>query len=113
MRFRGKELRAAGLEPGPAMGIAQRELVPAARRLGRDGALARLAEVVRDPQANAGDPDFAGVVRQLLADVRKLSERFVERAEPAPYASWYEEGDEAAIAQMEHAMRLPSAVRGA
>ena len=48
------DLAAAGLQPGPRIGVALRVLPRAVKRLGRDEALAELAGVVADPEANAG-----------------------------------------------------------
>src|SRR5262245_22929077 len=112
MRIRGSDLAAAGLQPGPVMGVAQRVLPRAVKRLGRDEALAELARVVADPAANAEHEWFADVAAALVRQHARPAP-FVERDEPAPYRSWATDVDHGAIDQMENALRLPSAVRGA
>src|SRR5262245_34588634 len=94
------------------MGVAQRVLPRAVKRLGRDEARAELARVAAEPEANTEHEWFADVAAALLRQ-RAQPAPFVERAAPAPYRSWAEDVDQGAIDQMENALRLPSAVRGA
>jgi tRNA-splicing ligase RtcB len=113
VKFRGKDLTAVGIRPGPAMGVAMRVLPRAAKQLGRAGALAELGRVAADPGAHADHPQFADVAAALQRDASREASRYVERETPAPYRSWATDVDQGAIDQMENALRLPSAVRGA
>ena len=112
-RIRGDDLLRAGLEPGPVFGVALRVIPRAVKRLGRDGALAELTRVVADPAAGVEHEFFAELAAALQRARRVQEAAFVEREEPAPYASWCGDADDAALAQMRTAMRIPSAVRGA
>jgi tRNA-splicing ligase RtcB (3'-phosphate/5'-hydroxy nucleic acid ligase) len=49
----------------------------------------------------------------MPSDADTGGRRFVERDRPAPLASFCADPDPGALAQMEHSLRLPSAVRGA
>jgi tRNA-splicing ligase RtcB len=113
----GADLANVGLPFGPLYGIALAATKHAASELGRDAALARVAEVVAAPECGAADPHFAALSAGLIEAARAAEEQvaaaFVERDEPAPYASWCEDADEGALEQMRNSMRLPSAVRGA
>ena len=112
-KIRGADVRAAGIDDGPLMGIALRCMPRAVKGLGRDGALTRLAEVAAAPAEHADDPHFAAVAERLLEIAREADRRFVERETPAPLASFCEEADSGALEQMHNSLRLPSALRGA
>ena len=49
-KIRGGDVRAAGVPDGPAMGVALSSIPRAVKQLGREGALARLAEVAATPE---------------------------------------------------------------
>ncbi|MEM1348518.1 MAG: RtcB family protein [Myxococcota bacterium] len=66
-----------------------------------------VVKIVADPAAH-GDMEIFGPLAELMRE-----DPFEERAEPAPWRMWGEGLDEKAIAQMEHACRLPVARRGA
>ena len=112
-KIRGGDIRAAGIADGPAMGVALRCMPRAVKRLGREVALARLAEVAAAPQRHVDDPDFAAVAERLIADARDAARRFVERDAPAPMVSFCADAEEGALTQMRNSLRLPSALRGA
>ena len=112
-KIRGADVRAAGIEDGPVMGVALGCMPRAVKALGRDGALARLAEVAAAPAEHADDPHFAAVAERLIALAREADRRFVERGTPAPLASFCAEADSGALEQMHNSLRLPSALRGA
>ena len=112
-KIRGDDLIAIGLEPGPVFGVVLNALPKAVSRLGRDDALTELAAVVADPAAHLAHPYFASVASRLIAVRQQEAVRYVEREEPAPFASWCPDADAGALQQMEHAMRIPSAVVGA
>jgi tRNA-splicing ligase RtcB (3'-phosphate/5'-hydroxy nucleic acid ligase) len=112
-RIRGDELLALGLPQGPAFGVAMNALPTAVKRLGREQALSELKDVVTAPEVHTSHAYFGAVAERLLAEQAKAAVRFVERDAPAPFQSWALDVDPGAIAQMETALRLPSAVRGA
>jgi hypothetical protein len=112
-RVRGDDLIAIGLEPGLLFGVALNALPPAVKRLGRDEALAELGRVVAEPEAHTGHAYFAKVAEKLVATRAALVVAFAERDAPAPFQSWSIGAEQDAVHQMENALRLPSAVRGA
>jgi tRNA-splicing ligase RtcB len=112
-KIRGDDLIAIGLDPGPVFGVALNALPKAVSRLGRDEALAELAATIADPAAHLSHPYFASVASRLLAVRERDAVRYVERDEPAPFASWCADAEAGALEQMQHAMRIPSAVVGA
>ena len=80
------------------MGVAQRVLPRAVKRLGRDEALAELARVVADPEANAAHEWFADVAAALLR----------ERARPAPLCAAFASGSATTRASSASASSRPS-----
>jgi tRNA-splicing ligase RtcB len=113
----GNDLTAIGIAPGPLFGVALAATKAAVPVLGREAALARVRDVVADPTSAGGDPHFGELALALVEEIAKHAaaeaEAFVEREEPATFASWCEDADDAALEQMRNSMRLPSAVRGA
>ena len=107
------DLQACGMTPGRAFGVALREAPIAQAMLGRERTLAEIRAVVADPTAPAGHPHFADVAALLTAAIEQPPATFTERDEPAPWASWCDAPEEGALQQMNNAMRIPSAVRGA
>jgi tRNA-splicing ligase RtcB len=112
-RIRGDDLIAIGLEPGPLFGVALNALPKAVKRLGREQALADLQTVVAEPDAHTGHAYFAKVAETLIAARPKPGQAFAERDAPAPFESWCIGDEPGALSQMQNALRLPSAVRGA
>jgi tRNA-splicing ligase RtcB len=112
-RIRGDDLIAIGLEPGPLFGVALNALPKAVKRLGRDEALAELRSVVAEPDAHTGHAYFAKVAEKLIDARAALAVAFAERDAPAPFQSWCIDAEQGALDQMQNALRLPSAVRGA
>ena len=106
-------MRAAGVPDGPAMGVALSCIPRAVKQLGREGALARLAEVAATPERFEDEVHFGALAQRLVADQREADRRFVERDAPAPFANYCGDADPGALDQMHNALRLPSAVRGA
>lgn len=111
------DLMAAGLKPGPMFGVALAAAQGAAEALGRDQALARVTAVIAEPLAAVADPYFgtlaAALVDQEARAALHEAQAFVERDEPAQFASWCADAEDGALDQMRNSMRLPSAVRGA
>ena len=112
-KIRGGDIRAAGVQDGPLMGVALRCMPRAVKQLGRDGALARLAEVAANPAQHETDTYFEPVAERILADARDAERRFVERDAPAPLTNYCLDAEQGALTQMHNSLRLPSALRGA
>ena len=112
-KVRGGDVRAAGIQDGPVMGVALRCMPRAVKHLGRDAALARLAEIAAAPATHVDDPYFAAVAERLIADAERAERRFVERDAPAPVVSFCADAEPGALLQMRNSLRLPSALRGA
>ena len=106
-------MRAAGVPDGPAMGVALSCIPRAVKQLGREGALARLAEVAATPERFQDEVHFGALAQRLVADQREADRRFVERDAPAPFANYCGDADPGALEQMRNSLRLPSALRGA
>ena len=109
----GNDLIRLGFESGKALSLALKAVKSAqVDGLANKVIRARLVEMLDSPAAFASDPLFSEVAAQLLADRQPASPLL--REPPAPYRVWgapmIESG---AIAQMERAVRLPVAVRGA
>ncbi len=113
MKIRGGDIRAAGIADGPVMGVALRAMPKAVKQLGREDALARLAEVAGAPDAHLNDPHFGAVAEKLIAAAAEAERRFVEREAPAPYTNFCADAEAGALEQMHNSLRLPSALRGA
>jgi tRNA-splicing ligase RtcB (3'-phosphate/5'-hydroxy nucleic acid ligase) len=108
--IRGADLLELGVAHGPVFGLALRAAQTAEPVLGRDTALARLMSALDTPDEHVADAHF-GVVAAAIVGARPPV--WTERDAPAPFASWCDDAEEGAIAQMQTAMRVPSAVRGA
>jgi tRNA-splicing ligase RtcB (3'-phosphate/5'-hydroxy nucleic acid ligase) len=93
--------------------VALRAVPRAVKRLGRDEALERLADVAAAPRDHTDDEYFAEVAERLIADAAERARRFVERDAPAPMVSFCADAEAGALEQMHNSLRLPSALRGA
>ena len=103
------------------LGLGHRELAEAAvealKAATRSGAkkparTRRLKEVVDDPGRFTGDEHFGELARKL-GEHREAEEAFVPRPEKAPYRRWGDDIDPEAVRQMDNAVSLPVAARGA
>jgi tRNA-splicing ligase RtcB (3'-phosphate/5'-hydroxy nucleic acid ligase) len=112
-KIRGGDIRAAGVQDGPVMGVALRAMPRAVKALGRDEALERLADVASAPAEHTRDPYFAEVATRLIEAAAEAERRFVEREAPAPLVSFCADAEAGALEQMHNSLRLPSALRGA
>jgi len=112
-KVRGGDVRAAGIPDGPLMGVALRCLPRAVKHLGRDSALAQLAQAAAHPEQHTADAHFAPVADWLIEQASEAARRFTERDAPAPMVSFCSDAEAGALEQMRHALRLPSATRGA
>jgi tRNA-splicing ligase RtcB len=112
--LRRRDLQGVGLPPdGPAFRVALRVMPRAVRRLGREAALAELRAVVAAPARHVDHAYLGDVARTLVEADTSPAAAFVEREPRAPYRSWCSVPEAGALEQMENALRLPSAVRGA
>src|SRR4051794_8557970 len=112
-KIRGGDIRRAGIQDGPVMGVALQLMPRAVKQLGRDEALERLADVANAPAEFLADPLFAPVAKRLIAAAAEAARRFVERDAPARFANFCADAEQGALDQMYNSLRLPSAVRGA
>lgn len=113
----GRDLIAAGLQPGPLFKPAMKAARRADAQLGRTQTLDLLAQVVAQPIEHRDNPQFgelaSAILDEIEAEQNRELQKFVERETPAPYQSWCEDADSQALDQMSNAMRLPSTVCGA
>src|SRR5215213_4219029 len=112
-KIRGGDIRGAGIQDGPVMGVALGCMPRAVKELGRDVALERLADVAKAPADHVADPYFGTVAERLLTAAKEAARRFVERDAPAPMVSFCADAEAGALEQMHNSLRLPSALRGA
>jgi len=116
----GNALQARGWTTGPLLGQAKKI---GARLLDqgweREAVLDALDAVRLQPLSHEADPDLGPLASAVLAQLerdKKAAARssFALRDTPIPYRIWGRAGiDDGAVAQMDMAMRLPSAVAGA
>ena len=116
----GKTLQARGWAPGSLLGLAKRT---GARLLDQgweeEAVLDALDAVRLQPLSHEADPNLGALASAVLAEIerdKRAAARisFALRDSPIPYRIWGREGiDDGAVAQMDLAMRLPSAVAGA
>jgi tRNA-splicing ligase RtcB len=116
----GKALQARGWAPGALLGLAKKT---GARLLDQgweqEAVLDALDAVRMQPLSHEADPDLGALSAAVLAEMEREKRAaarvsFALRANPIPYRIWGREGiDDGAVAQMDLAMRLPSAVAGA
>ncbi|HWE64335.1 MAG TPA: RtcB family protein [Chloroflexota bacterium] len=116
----GAALQERGWTPGPLLGQAKKTAARLlARGWEREAVLDALDAVRMQPLSHEADLDLGGLAAVVLADMgrqKKAAARisFALRADPIPYRIWGREGiDAGAMAQMDLAMRLPSALAGA
>lgn len=107
------DLFALDVPQGATFGIALAASRTAEQAVGREAALVALANALADPDGHVADPSFGTLASQLVAERAQADRAFVPRTEAAPWKSWCVEAEDGALSQMENAMRLPSAVRGA
>jgi tRNA-splicing ligase RtcB len=112
----GKILKLHNWPDGRIIGIAKNVAETlAAQGQERDVILACLELVRQNPGQYLVDPVFADLARECLRLLPKPKDEASDlREKPLPYPVWGREGiDEASIAQMDHAMRLPVSLAGA
>ena len=110
------ELKKYGIPRGKALKLAF-EAISQATRSGtpKDEVRELLQAVGQNPADFTADPVFGDLAAALLLQrgPDEDSARRGPREQPVPYRRWGQEIDDASIAQMENACRLPVAVRGA
>lgn len=116
----GAALQSRGWTPGPLLGLAKKtgsSLL--AQGWEREAVLDALDAVRMQPLSHEADPDLGPLATAVLAQRERETKAaartsFALRSNPLPYRIWGREGiDDAAVAQMDLAMRLPAAVAGA
>ncbi len=116
----GAALQERGWSPGPLLGQAKKTGAALVEKgWERDAVLDALDAVRMQPLSHEADPDLGGLASAVLAEMereKKAAARssFALRDTPIAYRIWGREGiDDGAVAQMDLAMRLPSAIAGA
>jgi tRNA-splicing ligase RtcB (3'-phosphate/5'-hydroxy nucleic acid ligase) len=111
----GKILKARGWPEGKVIGLAKAAAEQLERAgLEQDAILAQLDAVLAKPGDFVADPRFAALAWEVIRRTAPAPTRVAPRDEPAPYAVWGAAGiEDAAVSQMEQALRLPVAVAGA
>ncbi|MBN2495683.1 MAG: RtcB family protein [Deltaproteobacteria bacterium] len=71
-----------------------------------------IAALAREPEAFLEQPVF-GALAAAIVELRSARARYEGRRKPAPFRCWGEDLDAGSIQQMQNAVRLPIAVRGA
>ncbi len=95
-----REAAVAGLKAASRAGLKK----PALKRL--------LKQLVDRPEQFAGHEHF-GELAKKVTEHREVAAAYEPRHRPAPYRRWGDDIDEAAVKQMENAVSLPVAARGA
>lgn len=112
----GKILKLHNWPDGRIIGLAKSAAeILSAQGQERDNILTSLELVRQNPGQYLADPIFAGLARECLRLLPKPQDETGDlRENPLPYPVWGREGiDDAAIAQMDRAMRLPVSLAGA
>jgi len=116
----GAALQERGWSPGPLLGQAKKTGAALVEKGWEpDAGLDALDAVRMQPFSHEADPDLGGLASAVLAEMereKKAAARssFALRDTPIAYRIWGREGiDDGAVAQMDLAMRLPSAIAGA
>ncbi len=108
-----KDLIKLGLGPRELREAAVEGLKSAARAGVKKPALRRLLkDLVDRPDQFTGHEHF-GELAKKVAEHREVAAAYVPRREKAPYRQWGHDIDDQAIRQMENAVSLPVAARGA
>lgn len=117
LKIRGKEIRRLGFSDDAAVALAVNLTARHFRREEKTVALARLGELLHDPELFKKDEAFGELAEYLLRDKPKKPKpakklKLVEKA--ADFAIYgREQIDEESLQQMYTAMKLPVAVKGA
>lgn len=108
-----RDLVRLGIPAGACAGEAQRLLqVAHGAKQSTRAVLDDLQRVATAPAAYVSDPAY-GALARLLVEHAAAADRFVPRAEDAPYRIWGEGLEPDAVRQMQNACRLPVAAAGA
>jgi tRNA-splicing ligase RtcB (3'-phosphate/5'-hydroxy nucleic acid ligase) len=111
----GKILKARGWPDGKVIGLAK----AAAEQMERGGQereaiLTQLDAVLAKPGDFVADARYAALAWEVIRRTAREPERIAPRDAPATYRVWGADGiEQAAVSQMEQALRLPIAVAGA
>ena len=116
----GAALQERGWSPGPLLGQAKKTGAALVEKGWEPDAVLDALDAVRmQPLSHEADPDLGGLASAVLAEMereKKAAARssFALRDTPIAYRIWGRDGiDDGAVAQMDLAMRLPSAIAGA
>lgn len=111
--MKARELINLGIRRGPMVTVAM-EVVARAARDGHGKSFIRreVAAVIADPKKHRRHP-WLGELARALAPEKPARPEWHERPAPATFRQWGVDLDARSVAQLEHACRLPIAVRGA
>ncbi len=108
-----RDLYHLGLSKGPLMDAAIAAMAAASAAGMKSQALRDMVvAVLGSPRSFLDHPQFGRLAAALLAQGREPA-AFTRRSAPAPYRIWGRDLDAEAVKQMDHAVQLPVAVRGA
>ncbi len=108
-----KDLIKLGLGPRQLREAAVRGLKAAARAGLKKPALRRLLKDLVDRPDQFADHEHFGELAKKVAEHREVAAAYVPRREKAPYRQWGDDIDDQAVRQMDNAVSLPVAARGA
>ena len=112
-KVRGEDIRRAGIDDGPLMGVAIRCVQRAMKTVDKTEALGQLAAAAANPGTIADDSAFLPVREFYEEQERNRPVPFIERDELASFANFCPDVDENTFKQMENVRRLPVATRTA
>ena len=111
--MKARNLKDLGYPQGKPLKLALRVCAEAAAAgMKRDEVAAAMGAVLADPTAYLGHERFGELAATLIGTGR-ARQPFVAREEGAPWRQWGTDVEEGALAQMENAVKLPVAVKGA
>lgn len=111
--MRSGELIKMGLPKGKISKIATGTTKKAAAQgMDKESIRNAINDILNDPHSWCGH-DLFGPLATMLVEKERAQKTFVPRDRPAPYASWGDDLDPAAVQQMENACSLPISVQGA
>ncbi len=108
-----RELHNLGVPKGEAMKVAVEAVRQASKSgLKREELRKRISDIVANPSSWGADPVW-GSLANSLQSVFSAQDRYIAREKPAPWRQWGADLDQAALAQMNDACKLPVTVAGA
>ena len=111
--MKSRELKNLGIPAGDVMRIAKRTVAAArTQKLKSSAVRTLLRDLVSNPNSFLNDAVFAELAT-ALSQRTVARQRYVPRADSAPYRQWGQNLEPESVRQLENACSLPIAVRGA